>query len=283
MFLTLTAPLPPRFRPPPDPPPCKSPPLGFLSPLKPPEPQDPPDAPALLRFLISFSSLSPRAPLRDLVTCLWSITTKYVAAARLPPPETTLLSYPSLCGNFHPTIDSFMIVEFILYYAIECSLAITTFYSAIEYPFPITSLFQICLTSSRVEYSVLNCRFLACLWFQILIINTLLKPNSTFLLPWLLYRCCSCVAKSAFGLEDCSTDDLLSVLSKGSAFWCYIASAIVASVKIVIPTLVVEPITSIRSLIVFFVSHGGIPLLKPSVVEIRGQKLLATMALLSSL
>ncbi|CAH8340059.1 unnamed protein product [Eruca vesicaria subsp. sativa] len=31
------------------------------------------------------------------------------------------------------------------------------------------------------------------------------------------------------------------------------------------------PITSIRSLIVFFVSHGVIPLLKPSVVEIRGR------------
>ncbi|CAN6816766.1 unnamed protein product [Brassica oleracea var. botrytis] len=139
-----------------------------------------------------------------------------------------------------------MIVEFILYYAIECSLAITTFYSAIEY-------------------------FLACLWFQILIINTLLKPTSTFLLPWLLYHCCSCVARSAFGLEDCSTDDLLSELFKGSAFWCYIASAIVASVKIFIPALVVEPITSIRSLIVFFVSHGVIPLLKPSVVEIRGR------------
>ncbi|KAG2290812.1 hypothetical protein Bca52824_037481 [Brassica carinata] len=236
MFLTLTAPLPPRFRPPPDPPPCKSPPLGFLSPLKPPEPPDPPDAPALFRFLISFSSLSPRAPL-----------------------QTPLLSYPSLCGNFHPTIDSFMIVEFILYYAIECSLAITTFYSAIECPFPITSWFQICcLTSSRVEYSIL-------------IINTLLKPTSTFLLPWLLYHCCSCVARSAFGLEDCSTDDLLSELFKGSAFWCYIASAIVASVKIFIPALVVEPITSIRSLIVFFVSHGVIPLLKPSVVEIRGR------------
>ncbi|KAH0853828.1 hypothetical protein HID58_092841 [Brassica napus] len=56
-----------------------------------------------------------------------------------------------------------------------------------------------------------------------------------------------------------------------SAFWCYIASAIVASVKIVISALVVEPITSIRSLIVFFVFHGVIPLLKPSVVDIRGR------------
>ncbi|WZZ04761.1 hypothetical protein YC2023_090682 [Brassica napus] len=186
----LTVPVPPWFRPPPDPPPCKSLPLGFLSPLKPSEPPDPPD-----------------------VTCLWSITAKYVAAARLPPPETPLLSYPSLCGNFHPTIDSLTIVESILYSAIECSLPIITFYSAIECPLPITS--------------------------------------------W-----------STFGLEDCSTDDLFSVLFKGSAFWCYTASAIVASVKIVIPTLIAEPITSIRSLIVFFVSHGFIPLLKPSVGEI---------------
>ncbi|CAN6834688.1 unnamed protein product [Brassica oleracea] len=68
---------------------------------------------------------------------------------------------------------------------------------------------------------MLNCKFLALLWFQILIINTLLKPTSTFLLSWLFYRCCSCVARSAFSLEDCSTDDLLYVLFKGSAFWCY--------------------------------------------------------------
>ncbi|CAN7006268.1 hypothetical protein IGI04_009962 [Brassica rapa subsp. trilocularis] len=248
MFPMLTVPVPPRFRPPPDPPPCKSLPLGFLSPLKPSEPPEPPD-----------------------ITCLWSITAKYVAVARLPPPETPLLSYPSLCGNFHPTIDFLTIVELILYSAIECSLPIITFYSAIECLLPITSWFQICLTSSRMEYSMLNCRFIAWLWFQILFINTLLKPTSTFLLPWFLYRCCSCVARSTFGLEDCSTDDLFSVLFKGSAFWCYTASAIVASVKIVIPALIAEPITSIRSLIVFFVSHGFIPLLKPSVGEIRGR------------
>ncbi|KAG2308715.1 hypothetical protein Bca52824_028463 [Brassica carinata] len=122
---------------------------------------------------------------------------------------------------------------------------------------------------------------------KILIINILLKPTSTLLLPWLLYCCCSCVAKSAFSLEDCSTDDLLSVLFKCSTFWCYITYVIVASVKNFIPALVAEPITSIRSLIVFFVFHGVIPLLKPSVVGIQGllrnQKLLASMTLLSSL
>ncbi|CAN7011017.1 unnamed protein product [Brassica oleracea var. botrytis] len=148
------------------------------------------------------------------------------------------------------------VLESILYSAIECFLLITTTFYC----------YRVCL-----EYSMLNCRFLAWLWFQILIINTLLKPTSTFLLSWLLYRCCSCVARSAFSLEDCSTDYLLSVLFKGSAFWCYIASAIVASGKIVIPALVTEPIKSIRSLIVFFVFHGVIPLLKPSVVEIRGR------------
>ncbi|KAH0879089.1 hypothetical protein HID58_066483 [Brassica napus] len=203
MFPMLTVPLPPRFRPPPDPPSCKSLPLGFLSPLKPSDPPDPPEPP------------DPPD-----VTCLWSITAKYVAATRLPPPEIPLLFYPSLCSNFHPTIDSFTLVESILYSAIECSLPITTFYSAIECLLPITS--------------------------------------------W-----------STFGLEDCSTNDLFSVLFKGSAFWCYITSAIVASVKIVIHALVAEPITSIRSLIVFFVSHGVIPLFKPSVGEIQGPKLLA--------
>ncbi|CAN7042367.1 unnamed protein product, partial [Brassica rapa subsp. trilocularis] len=121
MFPMLTVPLPPRFRSPPDPPPCKSLPLGFLSPLKPSEPPDPPEPPDPLD-----------------VTCLCSITAKYVAAARLPPPETPLLSYPSLCGNFHPTIDYFTIVESILYSVIECSLPVTSFYSAIECPFPIT-------------------------------------------------------------------------------------------------------------------------------------------------
>ncbi|CAN6882430.1 unnamed protein product [Brassica oleracea] len=156
MFPMLTVPPPPRFRPPPDPPSCKSLPLGFLSPLKPSDPPDPPEPP------------DPPD-----VTCLWSITAKYVAATRLPPPEIPLLFYPSLCSNFHPTIDSFTLVESILYSAIECSLPITTFYSAIECLLPITSWFKICLTSSRVEYSMLNCRFLPWLWFQILFINTL--------------------------------------------------------------------------------------------------------------
>ncbi|KAL0854228.1 hypothetical protein Bca101_059380 [Brassica carinata] len=289
-FLMVTVPLPPRFRPPPDPPPCKFPPLGSLSPIEPPEPPDPPDAPALLRFLTAFSSLSPRAlvqtldlvfpfsttesrsaPIRhnDLVTGLCSITAKYVDVARLPSPETLLLSYPFLCGNFHPTMDSFKMVEPIFYSAIECSLPVTSFYSAIEFSLPITSWFQICQTFSRVEYLMLNCRFLAWLWFQILIISISLKPTSAFVLPCFWYRCFSCAARSAFGLEDCSTDDLLSVLFKGSAYWCHIASAIIASV-IVIPALAAVPITNIRSLIVFFVFHGVIPLLKPSVVEIRG-------------
>ncbi|KAG2318936.1 hypothetical protein Bca52824_012149 [Brassica carinata] len=275
----VTAPLPPRFRPPPDPPPCKFPPLGSLSPIEPPEPPDPPDAPALLRFLTAFSSLSPRAlvqtldlvfpfsttesrsaPIRhnDLVTGLCSITAKSVDAARLPSPETLLLSYPSLCGNFHPTMASFKIVEPIFYSAIECSLPVTSFYSAIEFSLPITSWFQICLTFCRVEYLMLNCRFLAWLWFQILIISISLKPTSAFILPWFLYLCCSCAARSAF------------VLFKGSAYWCHFASAIIATVKIVIPALAAVPITSIRSLIVFFVFHGVIPLLKPSIVEIRG-------------
>lgn len=52
------------------------------------------------------------------------------------------------------------------------------FYSAIEYLLPITSWFQICQTSSGVEY----------------------------------LRCCSCGARSEFRLEDCSINDLLSVL-----------------------------------------------------------------------
>ncbi|XP_009112991.2 putative transmembrane protein At3g54730 [Brassica rapa] len=297
-----TAPLPLRSRPPPDPPPCKFPPLGSFSPIEPPEPPDPPDAPALLRLLINLSSLSPRAlaqtldldfpvstsetksaPLHhsDIVTCLCTIIAKYLVAARLPSPETPLLAYISLCGNFFPTIDSFMIVESTLYSAIECLLPatsysaieclfpVTSFYSAIECLLPITSWFQICLTFSGVEYLMLNCRFSAWLWFQIFIIITLMKPTSTSLLPLFLYRCCSCVARSAFGLEDCSTDDLFSVLFKGSASWCHIASAIVASITIVISALVAVPITSTSSLIVFFVFHGVIPLLKPSIVEIR--------------
>ncbi|KAG2260766.1 hypothetical protein Bca52824_080060 [Brassica carinata] len=240
----VAASLSPRFRPPPDPPPYKFFPLGSLSPIEPPEPPDPPDAPALLRFLITSSSVSPPA----------------------------LLSHRCIsmsCGNFHPTIVPIMIIESILYSAIEC-LPTFSFYSAIEC-LHITFWFQICLTSSRVEYLMLKCRFSVWWWFQIFIITTLLKPTLIFLLPWFLYRCCSCVARSAFGLEDCSRDDSLSVLFKGSASWCYITSAIVATVKIVTPALVAVSITSIRSLMVFFVSHGVIPLLKPSVVEIRGR------------
>ncbi|KAG2309275.1 hypothetical protein Bca4012_081805 [Brassica carinata] len=242
----VTAPLPPWFRPPTDPSPCKFPPLGSLSPIEPLEPPDPPDAPALLRFLTAFSSLSPRAlvqtldlvfpfsttesrsaPIRhnDLVTGLCSITAKY---------ETLLLSYPSLCDNFHPTMDSFKIVEPIFYSAIECSLRVTFFYSAIEF---------FCL----------------------------LLPGFRSLSYY--HGFCIVAAhavRSAFGLEDWSTDNLLFVLFKGSAYWCHITSAIIASVKIVIPALAAVPITSIRSLIVFFVFHGVITLLKPSVVEIRG-------------
>ncbi|WZZ27404.1 hypothetical protein YC2023_010805 [Brassica napus] len=277
MFLMITAPLPPQFRPPPDPPPCKFSLLGSVSPIEPPEPPDPPDAHALLRFLITFSSLSPRALAQSLdldfpfstsesrsahnvlVTCLCSITAKYVVAARLPSPETPLLPYTSLCGNSHPTIGSFMIVESILYSAIECSLPITSFYSVIECSLLITPL-----------YSAIECLPTTC-WFQILIITTLLKPTSTSLLPWFLYCCCSCVARSYFGLEDYSTDDSLSVLFKGSASWCHSALAIVASVTIVSHALVALPITNIRSLSVFFVAYGVIPLLKPSVVEIRGR------------
>ncbi|CAG7910596.1 unnamed protein product [Brassica rapa] len=277
MFLMATAPLPLHSRPPPDPPPCKFPPLGSFSPIEPLEPPDPPDAPALLRLLINLSSVSPRAlaqtldldfpvstsetrsvPLHhsDIVTCLCTIIAKYVVAARLPSPETPLLAYISLCGNFFPTIGSFMIVESTLYSAIECLLPATS-YSAIECLFPVASF-----------YSAIECLFSAWLWFQIFIIITLMKPTSTSILPLFLYRCCSCFARSAFGLEDCSTDDLFSVLFKGSASWCHIASAIVASITIVISALVAVPITSTSSLIVFFVFYGVIPLLKPSIVEI---------------
>ncbi|XP_056845497.1 uncharacterized protein LOC130496889 isoform X2 [Raphanus sativus] len=72
------------------------------------------------------------------------------------------------------------------------------FYSAIECLMPITSWFQICQTSSGVEY----------------------------------LRCCSCGARSEFRWEDCSRDDLLSVLFKGSASWCHIAFAIPSVVEI---------------------------------------------------
>ncbi|CAH8334487.1 unnamed protein product [Eruca vesicaria subsp. sativa] len=262
MFLMVTVSLPLRFRPPPDPPPCKFLPLGSLSPIEPPEPPDPPDATSPFRFLITFSSLSLQAVAQTLDL------------------DFPLLAYPSLWDYFHPT----MIVESIIYSAIECplhvtvfysviecSLPVTTFYSAIECSLPIISWFQIFLTLSRMEYLMLNYRFSPWLWFQILIVTTLLEPISTSLLPWFLYPCCSCVARLTFGLEDCSTDDLFSVLFKGPASWCLITSAIVANVKIVVSALVAVPITSIRSLIVFFVSHGVIPLLKPSVVEIRGR------------
>ncbi|KAF3515916.1 hypothetical protein DY000_02063860 [Brassica cretica] len=103
-------------------------------------------------------------------------------------------------------------------------MSLGCFYSAIECSLPTASWFQICLTSSRVEYLMLICRFSARWWFQILIITTLLKPTSTFLLPLVLYCCCSCVVLSAFRLEDYSTDNSLSVLFKGSASWCHIST-----------------------------------------------------------
>ncbi|CAF1887997.1 unnamed protein product [Brassica napus] len=110
-------------------------------------------------------------------------------------------------------------------------MSLGCFYSAIECSLPIASWFQICLTSSRVEYLMLVCRFSARWWFQILIITTLLKPTSTFLLPLVLYCCFSCVVLSASRLEDYSTDDSLSVLFKGSTSWCHI-SAIPSVVEI---------------------------------------------------
>lgn len=52
--------------------------------------------------------------------------------------------------------------------------------------------------------------------------------------------------------------------------WYQITTAIVAIIKIVYPTLVVVSITGIRSLIVFSMLFGVIPLLRLNVVEIRG-------------
>ncbi|KAF2553033.1 hypothetical protein F2Q68_00035462 [Brassica cretica] len=62
MLLMMTAPAPSRFRPPPDPPPCKLFWVESLSPTIPPDPPDPPDASsvlALFRFLNAAASLSP--------------------------------------------------------------------------------------------------------------------------------------------------------------------------------------------------------------------------------
>ncbi|KAL0798804.1 hypothetical protein Bca101_053979 [Brassica carinata] len=249
MFLMVTAPLPPRFRPPPDPPPCKFPPLGSLSPIEPPEPPDPPDAPALLRFLTAFSSLSPRAlvqtldlvfpfsttesrsaPIRhnDLVTGLCSINAKSVDAARLPRRDTIVILSLSAVTSIQLWLPLRLLSPSFTRYRVF--FAVTSFYSAIEFSLPITSRFHITMV---------------------------------------LYLCCSCAAVT-FGLEDCSTTICSVRLFKGSAYWCHFASAIIATVKIVIPALAAVPITSIRSLIVFFVFHGVIPLLKPSIVEIRG-------------
>lgn len=87
-----------------------------------------------------------------------------------------------------------------------------------------------------------------------------------------LLHYCSRVVLSVYGLEDWTTDDALSVLFKGSAFRYQITSAIVAVIKIVYPTLVVVSITSIKSLIVFIMLLGVIPLLRLlNAVEIRGR------------
>ncbi|KAL0828715.1 hypothetical protein Bca101_052393 [Brassica carinata] len=64
MLLMMTAPAPSRFRPPPDPPPCKLFWFESLSPTIPPDPPDPPDASsvlALFRFLNAAASLSSHA------------------------------------------------------------------------------------------------------------------------------------------------------------------------------------------------------------------------------
>ncbi|KAH0849749.1 hypothetical protein HID58_090312, partial [Brassica napus] len=138
-------------------------------------------------------------------------------------------------------------------------LLITTFYSVIECLLSITSWFQIFLTSSRMEYSIL-------VVVSDLIINILLNQ-----LQLSYYHGFCIVAAHVLQAQPLGWKIALQMIYSLSAFWCYIASAIVASVKIVISALVVEPITSIRSLIVFFVFHGVIPLLKPSVVDIRGR------------
>ncbi|CAN7058359.1 unnamed protein product, partial [Brassica oleracea var. botrytis] len=155
----------------------------------------------------------------------------------------------------------------------ECSLHIYS--SAMEFlligcRFTTRMWFQISSISSAIECSTLtlNCRTFSWMWLQILFIATSLKHISIFLLPWLLYLC-SCVARSVYGLEDWTTDDALSVLFKGSAFWYQTTSAIVALIKIVYPTLVVVSITGIGSLIVFSMLFGVIPLLRLNVVEIR--------------
>ncbi|VVA99808.1 unnamed protein product [Arabis nemorensis] len=91
----------------------------------------------------------------------------------------------------------------------------------------------------------------------------ILGPTSSFIVPWLVYRCC-CVAWSTFGLEELDIDDSLSVLIKGST----LISA--ADFKIVNPALVAVSITGVSSQVVFLISHSVIPLLRPYVVEIRG-------------
>ncbi|KAG2284602.1 hypothetical protein Bca52824_055822 [Brassica carinata] len=55
MLLMMTAPAPSRFRPPPDPPPCK---LFWFESLSPTIPPDPPDPPALPLFSLCFVSSS---------------------------------------------------------------------------------------------------------------------------------------------------------------------------------------------------------------------------------
>ncbi|CAH8337149.1 unnamed protein product [Eruca vesicaria subsp. sativa] len=91
--------------------------------------------------------------------------------------------------------------------------------------------------------------------------------------PDLRLPCCHCFCTSTLVLLGQYMDwkgwsDSLSILFKGSTFWYKFTYVSVTDIKIVIPTVVVVPITGIKSLNVFIMFLGVIPLLRPNVVEI---------------